>query len=180
MKDLRFLFLAGLVLAVGSTLGVNAQESTPKAQAQTQAQDKKSDNGHRKHWWSLPHFHHKKNQPPQAAAANTGGKAATMKPVKQTATIAGHPGSITVSEKPATKTAQVKPAKKTVASAHTSTRPVHRTVASRSHARSTTARKTVAATSHTKKAVRHNCSAEGSKNGGCQAQHSAKSATTRS
>src|SRR5690348_9354590 len=63
MQNLRLLLVAGLALAVGSTLAASAQETAPrKAQSQTQAQDKKNDNGHRKHWWSLPHMHHKKKQ----------------------------------------------------------------------------------------------------------------------
>lgn len=179
MKKLRHLLLGGLVLAVGSTLVANAQESTPaKAQSAAQTQNKKNDNDHRKHWWSPPHFHHKK-QETKTASAKPGSETVMAKPVKQTATPT-HKGTITVSEKPAGKTAQSRPVKKTVASAHHSARPVRRTVARTGHVHPSTAKKTVASTSHTRKTVRHNCSAEESKTGGCQAQHSTKQATTRS
>lgn len=179
MKKLRVLLFAGLIFAIGSTLAAHAQEATPaRAQGQKQAQEKKNDNGHRKHWWSLPHLHHKKKEAKTAAPAASS-QTAMARPVKQTATPARR-GTITVSEKPAGKTAQSKPVKKTVASAHRSARPLHRTAARTAHAHPSTARKTVASTSHTKKAVRHNCSAEGSKTGGCQAQHNSKPATTRS
>jgi cytoskeletal protein RodZ len=179
MKKLRVLLFAGLVFAVSSTLIATAQETTPaKTQGQKQAQEKKNDDGHRKHWWSMPHLHHKSKQTKTASPAPSS-QAATAKPMKQTANPT-HKGTITVSEKPVGKTTQTKPVKKTVASAHHSARPVHRTAARTAHVQPRTAKKTVASASHTKKTVRHNCSAEESKTGGCQAHHNTKPATTRS
>lgn len=180
MRKLQLLFIAGLMVGLGSALTASAQSATPaKNQNSSQEQAAKNDNGHRKHWWSLPHLHHKKNQPQTAATNTTAGQSATVKPVKQ-AKSNSHPGTITVSEKPAAKTVATKSAKRTVPPTRASAKPVHRTVATTSHAQSRTTKKTVAATSHTKKTVRHNCSAEESKTGTCQAQHSTKPATTRS
>jgi hypothetical protein len=175
MQRVRFLFLAGLVLAMSSTLLANPQEAAAKDQGPSQAKQTNNDEGHRKHWWSPPHFHHKKHG--SQTAAEPSRQTAQVKPVNHTAAPA-HPG-ITVSEKPENKTAQKKPVKKTIASAHPASRPVHKHAASTGHT-SRTASRTVAATTHKKKSVRHNCSAEESKTGGCQAQHSTKPATTRS
>src|SRR5689334_25002270 len=108
MKKFRVLLLAGLVFAVGSTLIATAQEAPPaKAQGEKQAQEKKNDNGHRKHWWSMPHFHHK-NKEAKTASPSPSSQTAMAKPMKQTATPT-HKGTITVSEKPAGKAAQTKP-----------------------------------------------------------------------
>ena len=170
MRNVRFLFLAGLVLAMSSTL-----LAIPQNQGQSKAQATKNDDGHRKHWWSPPHFHHKKQSSQTAPAQRN--QTAQAKPLNHAAAPA-HPG-ITVSEKSAGNTAQKKPVKKTVASAHTANKPSHTHVAGTARATRTTS-KTVAATSHKKKTVRHNCSAEESKTSGCQARHSAKPATTRS
>lgn len=182
MHRLRLLLLLGLVLAVGGTPLAQGQDGTsgldqyktvdPDTKHE-KAKDKNND-GHRKHWWSLPHFRHKKHD--------------SDSDVHQTAT---NSTSRTVAAKPVNKTVAAKPVSKNAAPTHRSnkaaavTRPGQKTQAktgqgSRAAAGSHPGRKSVASTSHGKKPLRHNCSAEEVKKGGCQAAkgHSAKGTTS--
>src|SRR6185312_11993114 len=62
MRRLRLLVLLGVVLAVGVTAQAKTKNtaSTPDQKQEQNSKDQASNNdGHRKHWWSLPHLHHK-------------------------------------------------------------------------------------------------------------------------
>ena len=184
MHRLRLLMLLGLVLAVGGTPLAKGQDGTsgldqyktvdPDTKHE-KAKDKNND-GHRKHWWSLPHFRHKKHD--SGSDTTQAGASSSSK---------------TVAAKPVNKTVAAKPVSKSAAPTHRSnkaaavTRPGHKTAAKT--ARSTKAaagshpsRKTAASTGQGKKTLRHTCSAEEVKKGGCQAEkvHLAKGTTKQS
>lgn len=168
MQRVRLLFLLGLVLAVGATCVAKDQAAAPtKDQAQKQDRDSKhqkakdkSDEGGRKHWWSPPHRHKKHDAGAPQAGTDSNSKTASVKPVKMDQTAA-----------------QSKPDKKPAAA----TKSGRKTVASGSKP-AAPGNKAVASTAHSRKTVRHNCSPEEAKKGGCTAQktHSLKPATNPS
>ncbi len=177
MHRLRFLLLLGLVLGMVATPLAKAQDATSSLdQYKTVDPDTKNDkakaknnDGHRKHWWSPPHFRRKKHDSDSDArptAANTSSNPVAAKPVSKT--VAGKPASKSAAATPrGSKTAAV-------------TRAGHKTT--KAAAGSHSSRKTVASTGHGKKTLRHNCSPEEAKKGGCQAGKStvAKGATKQS
>ncbi len=174
MHRTRLLFLLGLALAVGATSVAKGQDRTSDLdQPKTVDQDakhskaKKSDDSHRKHWYSLPHLRHKKNDGDSDArktATSASSKPAATRSVNKTA-AASHPGNKTAGT--------TKAGQKTVAGKGQGTRAA---------AGTSSGRKTAASTSHGKKSVRHNCTAEEAKKGGCQAAkgHGAKGTTSHS
>lgn len=173
MHRLRLLLLLGLVFAVGGTPLAKAQDATsgldqyktvPPDTKQDKAKTKDQNNdGHRKHWWSLPHLRHKKHESESAA-----------RPAETNSS------SRTVAAKPVNKTVAAKPMNKTAVHTHPgnrtarATRPVHKTVARTGQGKKTVAKtyphkKVIARTSHGKKTVRHGCTPAEAKKGGCQA-----------
>lgn len=182
MHRLKLLLFLGVVLAVagtplvkaqGATSGLDQYKTVPPDPKQDQAKAKTKDqnnDGHRKHWWSMPHFRHKKHDSDARQAdtkmnASSKPAAATpaSKPVVATPahTMAAHTnsGHKTVAAKPASKTVHARH-RKTVARTHTGAKTVAGT-----HPH----KKVVAHASHAKKPVRRGCSAEEAKKGGCQA-----------
>ncbi len=164
----RLLLMLGLVLAVGATPLVKGQDGMSSLDQDKKIERdskpdkaKKNNDGHRKHWWSLPHFRHKKQQSDSAArpaATNSSTKMVAVKPADRTGTPTKQAG----------KTASVtRPGQKRIARTGQGAKS-----ASRTNAR----RKTVASAGQGKKTVRHNCSPEQARKGGCQAAkgHSAK------
>jgi len=184
MHRLRLLLLLGLVLAVGgaplakaqdATSGLDQYKTVPPDTTHDKAKNENTD-GHRKHWWSLPHLRHKKHD---------NGSAATQTGASSSSKI--------VAAKPVNKTVTAKPVSKSDAPTHRSnkvaavTRPGHKTAAktarsTKAAAESHPGRKTAASTGQGKKTVRHNCSPEEAKKGGCQAEkvHLAKGTTKQS
>jgi hypothetical protein len=188
MDRLRLPLFLGIVLAVGAPPLAKGQDGSSeldryktqepeikhdKSKDKKQATSKNND-GHRKHWWSLPHFRHKKQDSNSNARTtnNARGKAAAVKPVNNTG-APKKPGNKTAAltrpgQKPQAKTGQG-------AKAAAGTNPNRKTIArtgpgSKSAAGNTTSGKTVAGTNQAKKTVRHNCSPDEAKKGGCQAE----------
>ncbi|HEX7286826.1 MAG TPA: hypothetical protein VF532_11635 [Candidatus Angelobacter sp.] len=187
MHRIQLLLLLSLVLALGAPPLAKGQDGLQeldryktqepdtkqdKAKAKKQATNK-NDDGHRKHWWSLPHFRHKK----QESASNTGrtnasGKAAAVKPASKTG-APKNPSSKTTavtrpSQKPKARTGQ---SAKAAAGTHTGRKTAaHAGQGAKSASGANASRKTTAGTSQAKKTVRHNCSPEEVKKGGCPAE----------
>jgi len=173
MHKLRLLLLLGLMFAVGGSLAARAQDGTFNDQDQksdvkhSKAKNKSNDNdGRRKHWYSPPHWFHKKHH----------NDASTAKPGKTSAgkTVAGKPAS----------NSDIKPLPepKPVSTSATTTKPVHKTVAgTTTGTKSATAtgqhkktvagarrrRKAVAGANQGKSATKPDCSPEQAKKGGC-------------
>jgi len=190
MFRLRYLLILGIFIAVGAAPLARAQDDLErykteapdpkqeKAKEKKQKQPKvKDSSGTRRHWYSLPHFRHKKHESGSDArrsSANSSTRTAALKPV-----------NTTTSKRPANKTAITKgPANKTVASKSSQTAQAKTTHATKSGTtaskktavstaqnrkaanRSSSSRKTVASASHGK-AVRHDCTEQEAKKGGC-------------
>jgi hypothetical protein len=201
MDRLRLPLLLGLVLAVGAPPLAKGQDgSSDLDRYKTQEPDSKHDkskdkkqakikdnDGHRKHWWSLPHFRHKKQQSDSNARmtpTKSSSKSATVKPVSKSGATK-NPGNKTAaitrpSQKPPAKTGQS-------AKAAAGTNPgrkhiAHTGQAAKSATGNNASRKTVAGTNQAKKTVRHNCSPEEAKKGGCQVEkgHAAAKGTSPS
>lgn len=183
MHRLRLLMLLGLVLAVGGTPLAKGQDKYGLDQDKSLDQDVKHDkaknqnnDGHRKHWWSLPHLRHKKHDS-GSDTTQTGASSSSK-------TVATKPVNKTVAAKPVSKSAApMRRGNKTAAV----TRPGHKTAAktgqgAKAAAGSHPSRKTEASTGQGKKTLRHNCSPEEAKKGGCQAEkvHLAKGTTKQS
>ena len=163
MHRLRLLLLLGLVFAVGgmplakaqdATSGLDQYKTVPPDTKQDKAKTKDQDNdGHRKHWWSLPHFRHKKHESESAArpAETNSSKTVAAKPMNKTA-VHTHPGNRTARA--------TGPGHKTVARTGQGTKTVAKTYPHK---------KVIAHTSHGKKTVRHGCTPAEAKKGGCQA-----------
>jgi len=164
MHKLRLLLLVGLMFAVGGSLAVRAQDGTFNDQDKesdvkhSKAKNKSNDNaGRRKHWYSPPHWFHKKhhNDASTAKSGKTGKTVAASnsdikplpesKPVGTSATKPVHKtvGGTTTGTKSATATGQEK---KTVAGAKRR-------------------RKTIA--NQGKNGTKPDCSPEQAKKGGC-------------
>ncbi len=150
-------------------------EREPDKAATTHQQDKtkaRNDDGHRKHWWSLPHFHHKKNDENSISQLKTQPKRNTVstssravsKPAAQKRTAR----SSALKEKSAPKTlAATKPTRRTLTKSKTD-----------NHASGKAHKAPIASNGHTKD-VRQNCSSAVAKKGGCQSvlKHNTKAAT---
>jgi hypothetical protein len=123
-----------------------------------------NNDGQRKHWWSLPHFHHKKESRNSAAP----------QPQRNLKTAAAKPTNKTIAQQP---------------SAHkvSGSRSVHAPVAGKKDAHNavssaTPKKKAVASTSKARKPLHRDCSAAEAKSGDCQAaqKRSARASTSRS
>jgi len=180
MRRLRLLVLLGVVLAVGATAQAKTKGSTADQKQEQNSKDQARNNdGHRKHWWSLPHFHHKKADAKQKTDVKP---SADAKRQAEPAVKVEDP-LIEANSKP--KTSGPATAK---TSSHTkqSSKTARMTVASHkstAHTRQTntrmTSRKPVTkrvAASHNGKTAHHTCSTEEARKGGCQAakRHSQK------
>jgi hypothetical protein len=157
MHKLRLLLLLGLMFAVGGSLAARTSDGT----AVSNDQDKKSDVKHnkaknksndnearRKHWYSPPHWFHKKHH-------NDASKAKSGKTGKTAAPSNSDIKPLAVSKPVSTST----------------TKSVHKTVdGTTTGAKSAGARrhrKTVAGASQGKSATKADCSPEQAKKGGC-------------
>ncbi len=204
MHNLRLLFLLVVVGALGATCAAQSQDGAgglddqvqnkfgdkDQDQAKAKADKKrekakaKNNDGRRKHWYSMPHFRHKKHDTDSAARqpqANSNSKTASAKPVKNASSPKQTAGNATTS----------RTGHKTATMARTDNnhaRPARKTVAGKAHANNAVAGnkapakargKTVASTNHAGKAVRHNCTPAESKKGGCQAVQKHTKAATR-
>jgi len=188
MHRLRNVLLLSFLLALGGTLVANGQEGTSVFDNSNQKSDTKQEktktkvkdnSGHRKHWYSLPHFFHKKHDKDSSASKSqtnpfdkpaASGKVASTesKPVatanqktaatntKTVATVKPA-GKAVATTSSAGKTGGTASAK-TVATAHPGTK---KGTTARRH------RKTVAGASQGKKTVRQDCTPEQAKKGGC-------------
>jgi hypothetical protein len=143
-----------------------APEKAKPAHEQEKTKVKSNSDGHRKHWWSLPHFHHNKKSDNAAArqpesTMNT--KATAAKPTKKAA----------LQQASSRKAASRKSGHAAVARK----RNAHTSVTS-----ATPHKKSVAATSNGRKPVHHDCSSANAKKPGCQAaqRRSLKATTSRS
>lgn len=142
------------------------QSATVHQQEKTKTKVKDND-GHRKHWWSLPHFHHKKKDEnstsqlkaqPKRNTVTTSSQGLSKPATRKQAASQKHvakTGAPTARSKHKALTA-AKPAHKTVAKSKTST-----LAAGKVH------KKTVASSGHAKE-VHQNCSSAAAKKGGCQ------------
>jgi hypothetical protein len=179
MRRLRLLMFLGVVLAVGATAQAKTKEnsSTPNQKQEQNSTDKAKNNndGHRKHWWSLPHFHHKKTE---AKQQKTDPKHNADAKRQAEPTVKVEDPLIEANRKP--KTSGMATAK---ASSHTkeSSKTVRTSAASHkssSHSRQVTktaaqrkpVTKRVAASR--RKTAHHTCSAEEASKGACQAAKS--------
>ena len=170
MHKLRVLLLLGLMFAIGGSLAARAQDGTFNDQDKksdvkhSKAKNKdKNNDGRRKHWYSPPHWFHKKHH----------NDASTAKSGKT-------PAGKTVAEKPVTNSdikplpeATTKSVHKTAAGTTTGTK----TATATGQHRKTVAgvrrrRKTVAGASQGKSATKPDCSPEQAKKGGCAADKS--------
>ena len=143
-----------------------APEKAKPAHEQEKTKVKSNSDGHRKHWWSLPHFHHNKKSDNVAARqreSKMNTKATAAKPTKKAALQQGSSHKAASSKSGHTAVARKRNAHNSVASA-------------------TAHKKSVAATSHGRKPVHHDCSPANAKKPGCQAaqKRSAKVSTSRS
>lgn len=156
------------------------QSATIHQQDKTKAKAKDND-GHRKHWWSLPHFHHKKKDENSTSQLKVQPKRNTVstssqglsKPAtqKQAASQKHAAGSSAPAARSNHKTlTAAKPTHKTVAKNKTST-----LAAGKVH------KKTAANSGHAKE-VHQNCSSVAAKKDGCQnvQRHTSKTATRSS
>ena len=209
MQKLRLLFLLVVVVAFGVTCVAQSQDGTgglddqvqnkfadkdqdqPKAKADKKQGPKvKSNEGHRKHWWSLPHLRHKKHDNDYAARqqqAKSDNKTASAKSVNN-APAPKRTASTASIANPSHKTAAMQ---RSETHRNAATKTAHKTVAGKSQTTTAVAGrkaprkargKTVAATNHARKPVLHNCTSAEMKNGGCQAvqKHTTKTATRAS
>jgi hypothetical protein len=146
--------------------GVFNDQGKKSDQSKTQAKAKSNDS-HRKHWWSPPHWLHKKHdnaasKTEQSPFSKTGaGDNTTAK------TVATANGPKTSSTHQAVSGAH--PTTKTV----TKTTPGGQGVAPNTHSKKTTA------TASSKKNVRHDCTPEQMKKGGCAAEKGSNPKATK-
>lgn len=188
MHRLKLHFILGLAVALGASTaraqdaskGLDDQvqnkfDTQDQDSGKTKKQDQakvKNDDGHRKHWYSMPRFHHKKHDKDAAtpqSQANANSKTVAAKPINQplAAKASANKSAALVDS---SKNVKAKP-KQT--SAMRASQPVHKTVTGRGHATKTAStvrpHKTVAKNSHAKRPVQHNCTSEESKKSGCHA-----------
>ncbi|HET7872089.1 MAG TPA: hypothetical protein VFL42_06220 [Terriglobales bacterium] len=202
MNRLKLLLLLGTVIAVAATSPAWAQGDLDpyktqepevkqeKPKDKKQAKDNKqaknnNDEGRRKHWWSLPHFRHKKAESAsdgRRKESKPSTKTVALKPVdktsatrnqgNKTATVAkSAPKTHASSAKTATSASKKTASKSTQAAkpGTSSTRKTSATAAQKRNAAATSSsRKTVASTNHGKKAGKPDCSPEEAKKGGCE------------
>jgi hypothetical protein len=169
MRRIKFLLLLGTVIALGTSTLARAQEDLERYKAQEpdpkldKAKDKKqkpakvknADNEHRKHWYSLPHFRHKKQESAQNARQTA--------PNSSTKTVALKPVNTTSAAKPANRTAKTKGQANKTATKSGQTKAK----TARGAKGGSSSKKTVASASRGKKPVRHDCSDDDAKKGAC-------------
>ncbi|HEU5414115.1 MAG TPA: hypothetical protein VFW31_10175 [Candidatus Angelobacter sp.] len=155
------------------------QSATIHQQEKTKTKVKDND-GHRKHWWSLPHFHHKKKDENSTSQLKA-------QPKRNTVTTSSQGLSKPATQKQASQKHLAKTSAPTARSnqkALTAAKPAHKTMGkskSSALASEKVHKKTVATSGHAK-AVRQNCSSAAAKKGGCQnvQRHTSKTATRSS
>jgi hypothetical protein len=183
MRRLRLLVLLGVVLAVGASAQAKTKNSssTPDQKQEQNSKDQARNNdGHRKHWWSMPHLHHKKAEAKQKndAKQKMDAKHQAAPAVKvEDPLIEANSKQKTSSTATAKGNTHVKTRSKTART----TAPSHKSTAHTRQANKTMASKKpvtkrVAATHSSKTARHHSCSAEEASKGGCQTakQHTHK------
>jgi hypothetical protein len=184
MHRLRLLLLLGLMFAVAGTLAARAQDGSSVFNDQDQKSDVKHDkaknkdknnDGRRKHWYSPPHWFHKKHR--DASTAKSGKTPAGK-------TVAGKPASnsdikpLPETKPVSTKAAATKPVHKTGAGTVTGTKSAtatgqHKKTVAGARRR----RKTVTGANQGKSATKPDCSPEQMKKGGCTADKSPQKST---
>jgi hypothetical protein len=188
------LAVVGTPLAQGQngTQDLDRYKTQEPESKQNKSKDKKqakniNDDGHRKHWWSLPHFRHKKKQSDSNArmtTTNSSGKAAAVKPVSKTGATKNPGNKSAAVTRPSQKTqARAGQSARVAAGTNPNRKPAtHTGQGAKSASGSNASSKTVAGTRRAKKPVRHDCSPEEAKKGGCQADksHAAKGTTSPS
>jgi hypothetical protein len=204
MHKLRYVLLLSFLLALGGTLLANGQEGTAvfdnsgqKSDAkQEKSKTKVKDNsGHRRHWYSPPHWFHRKHDKDSSASkskTNPFEKPAASGTNQKVASTDSKPVTTGTNQKTVasnTKTT-VKPAGKGVTTTNSATKTggtaSTKTVAAHPGTKKgTTARrrrKTVAGTSQRKKTMRQDCTPEQAKKGDCTVDkaHSQKASTNPS
>ncbi|HKT50726.1 MAG TPA: hypothetical protein VJV96_10530 [Candidatus Angelobacter sp.] len=159
-------------------------EREPDKPITTHQQDKteaKNNEGHRKHWWSLPHFHHKRKD--EKSASQLKGQ-----PRRNTVTVSSQAVSKPAAQKHIAGQKHVAknsaPAERSSHKTLTAAKPTHRTVAKSKTSTVAAAKvhkKTVASSGHAKE-VHQNCSSAAAKKDGCQnvRRHTGKTATRSS
>lgn len=226
---MRLLFLLGILIAIGATSSAMGQDRNTGLDDMSQSKDhianqpkatntdqikasdkskakenkkeaKKEDNGHRKHWWSLPHRHKKQDKDAKADIKAKDGKNSNNK------TVAANPsskasGHQVASSKNSTHPMAAKSAHKNATkTAHATTaKPVHTKSASKNASVKKTGKKSVASSGHSNKSVaanrpskkpvarasqskrtaHHDCSTAEAKKGGCQAVKAHGEKTTK-
>src|SRR6185437_9723141 len=212
MRKVRLLFLLGILIAIGATSAAMGQDRNTGLDAMSQSKDhiasqpraantdqakpsdkskaqetkkeaKKEDDGHRKHWWSLPHLRHKKqDKDAMAKDAKNSNKKAVATPRASNKSSEHQVASKNTTHPMAAKSAN----KKSVKSAHANTKAAHprtanknaglkktgsKTVANAGHSKKSVAankpsKKPVTSASQSKKTVHHDCSTQETKKGG--------------
>jgi hypothetical protein len=186
---MRLLLVLGFVLALGASFArgqegttVFNQDQASDQNSKTKAKKAKTDKSsseHRRHWWSPPHWFHKKHD---TAARNQSGKHPDNKTVAMTtksssgkteaSTTAAATTPAPVLKTRTSTTASGAKATKTGSTAkpgtgvHTATKTATGGT-SKGTSRSITTRKKTTTTAG-KKTVKHDCSPEEAKKGGCQ------------
>jgi len=194
MHKSRLILLCVIVLVLAGARTAKAQDGVASLEDQIQnkyserepdtsatthqkdkAQPKNNDDGHRKHWWTMPHFRHKKkdenatSQPKAHPKRNS--VAANSRPVNKTATQKRTVRSRALKEKSAPKTlAATKTTHRTSGKVKSGSTP------------SGKAQKTAVASNGHAKNVHQNCSSAVTKKVTCQSvqKHNTKAATRSS
>jgi len=196
MHRLRFLLVLAFALTLGASVA-RGQEGAAVFKDQDQASDQtsktkakkvktdKNSSEHRRHWWSPPSWFHKKHD--NAARTNPSGKnaesktAAATTPASKTSSgkTATTTTATTTTPAPAlkTRTQQTLAASKskstlsstkTGTGAHKTAKTISKTGTARKGSAQGLRTKKTSATAARKKAVRHDCSPDEAKKGGCQ------------
>jgi len=165
MHKLRVLLLLGLMFAIGGSLAARAQDGTfndqdKKSDVKHSKAKKSNDNaGRRKHWYSPPHWFHKKHH----------NDASTAKSGKTGKTVAASNSDIKpLPESKAVSTSATKPVHKTVGGTTTGTKSATATGQQKNTvAGAKRHRKTVTGANQGKNGTKSDCSPEQAKKGGC-------------
>jgi hypothetical protein len=158
-------------------------EREPDKAATAHQKDKtqaKNDDGHRKHWWSMPHFRHKKKDENSASQLKTQPKHNPVTPSSQAMSKPAAHKQV-ASQKHVAKTSA--PRERSNHKTLTAAKPSHKTIAKNKTSTNPSgkAHKGAVATSGHAKDVRQNCSSAVTKKGGCQSvQKHTKPATRAS
>jgi hypothetical protein len=169
MHRLRLLLVLAFVVVLGASVarsqdGTGGFNDQDKQSDHKSTQEKaKSNDSHRKHWWSPPHWLHKKHD--NATSTTSTGKNPDSKTATTTNQTLKTSDNKIVAAANAPKTSSTS---KTVTGARPTTKAVARTeTARKGTAGNTQSRKTTPTTAH-KKTVQHDCTPEQAKKGGCE------------